>query len=111
MPVEFLQLLFFMMVGHALADYPLQGPFIAANKCRRTGDKHVPWWHALTAHALIHGGAVALVTGSVLLGVLETACHFAIDVLKNERKINIHTDQALHVLCKVVWASLAVTIF
>ncbi len=108
---EFLSILFFLIVGHALADYPLQGPFIAANKCRRTGDKHVPWWHALTAHAMIHGGAVALITGSALLGVLETACHFAIDFLKSERLIGINVDQGLHVLCKVMWAVLAVTIF
>jgi hypothetical protein len=54
------------LVGHAVADYPLQGDFLA-------------WTQALAAHALIHAGAVALATGSAALGVPEFACHAAID--------------------------------
>jgi hypothetical protein len=96
--------LFWMLVGHALADYPLQGPFLAEGKSRHTaiGAQFWPW--ALSSHALIHGGAVALATGSVVLGLCEAALHAWIDFLKCEGSITLHDDQLAHVACKVCWA-------
>lgn len=99
-------MLLLLLVGHALADYPLQGDFLALNKSR-TGPNLVPWWQALTAHALIHGGAVAVITGSWQLGFAETVIHAITDHLKCEKKIGINTDQAIHVACKVVWMAIA----
>ena len=63
----------------------------------------VPWYYILLAHAATHGAAVSLATGSTVLGAAEIACHFIIDWLKCERVTNIHVDQFLHLLCKVIW--------
>lgn len=97
-----IRLLFWLLFGHALADYPLQGDFLSRAK-RRDGVPGFPWWLALSSHALIHGGFTALITGSVLLGVAETINHFVIDYAKCQNKIGIVTDQALHVFCKVLY--------
>ncbi len=35
--------------------------------------------------------------------LLETSVHWVTDVAKCCRKIDVHTDQAIHVACKVVW--------
>ncbi len=101
-----LSILFLLIAAHALCDYPLQGQFLAAGKNHRSPLPGVPWPHALAAHALIHGGAVALVTGSPLLGMAETIAHAAIDWAKCDGRIGYHTDQALHLLCKVAWVIL-----
>lgn len=104
--------LFYLLAGHALADFPLQGEFIAKAKNRHTfngplGQKPMKvWLHALTAHALIHGGMVALITGSLWLGLAETAAHWLIDFGKCENWYGIHTDQGLHVGCKILWWAL-----
>jgi hypothetical protein len=100
-------ILFFLLVGHALADYPLQGDFLSQAKNRNTAIGKMFWLHALPAHSLIHGGFVALITGSVGLGIAETVIHGITDFLKCENKINIHVDQAIHILCKVLWVVIA----
>lgn len=102
--------LFLLIAGHALADFPLQGDFIAKGKNRHTpttappGQKWQPVWPlVLSAHGLIHGGVVALVTGIWWLGALEAVAHAVIDFGKCEAKYGIYTDQGLHMLCKLVW--------
>jgi hypothetical protein len=92
-----------LVVGHALADYPLQGEFLAEGKNRHTAIGKVFWPHALTAHALIHGGFVAVITGSAMLGAAETVIHWITDWLKCEGRISLNQDQAIHVACKAVW--------
>lgn len=97
---------FALLVGHAIADYPLQAGPMAVEKDRHSTSalqKAVPWYYWLTAHALIHGGAVFLITQSLFLGIAETVIHWFIDFAKCEKWINIHVDQGLHVLCKVAW--------
>lgn len=104
-------LFFWLLVGHALADYPLQGDFLARGKNRHLPAAYLPpgqvaqaiWPWCLTAHALIHAGAVAYFTGSVLVGVVELGLHWAIDFAKCESWTGIHTDQTLHVACKVAY--------
>jgi hypothetical protein len=101
--------LFFLLAVHALLDFPLQGDAVAINKNPNANtelQKHVPWYYWMGAHALIHGGGVALVTNSLWLGLAETTCHFLIDYGKCDKRYSIHGDQALHVLCKVVWVIL-----
>lgn len=101
-----LALVFWLLVAHFVADYPLQGDTTAREKNRHSTtelQKHVPWFYWLTAHALMHGGAVALITGSLTLGAAETLAHWLIDFGKCERWYSIHADQALHLGCKVVW--------
>lgn len=99
-------LFFYLLVVHALLDFPLQGDTVAVNKnpnAKTDLQKHVPWYYWMSAHSLVHGGGVALVTGSVWLGAAETLCHFMIDFGKCHRKYSIHGDQLLHFSCKVVW--------
>lgn len=100
-------MLFLLLAGHALCDYPLQGDFLAQGKNRHTTlgamERGTMWLHLLTAHALIHGGMVALVTGRADLGAAETVIHWLTDWAKCEGRIGFHTDQAIHVLCKLIW--------
>lgn len=106
---SFAPVLFLLLGAHALADYPLQGDFLAANKAR-SGPNFVPWWQALLAHAFIHGLFVALITGIWWLGLAEVAAHAITDHAKCEKRIGINTDQAVHVACKVAWAAIAVAL-
>lgn len=103
---DILQLFLLLLLGHALADYPLQGEFLARAKSRFSPVPGVPWYQALGAHAVIHGGAVAWITGSLLLAALETFSHMLIDDLKCGRRISYNLDQLLHVLCKGLWLAL-----
>src|SRR5438552_236937 len=98
------QILFLLAAGHAVADFPLQGAEMARAK-RPGGDPRIAWPMALGCHALVHGGAVALVTGLWWLGAAESASHAAIDGLKCRGWFGMKTDQALHLGCKLVWAA------
>ncbi len=106
--IEYFTLLFFLIVGHSLSDYPLQGDFLSAAKNRNTPIGKLFWPHALFAHSMIHGGFVAILTGSVWLGVAESVIHGATDWLKCENKISLNVDQAIHVTCKFIWAFLVI---
>lgn len=97
-----------MLAGHALADYPLQGDFLARAKNRAAPVAGVPWYQALGAHAIIHGGFVGIITGSPWLALAEVCIHAATDDAKCTGKIGFNTDQAIHVACKAVWAIVAV---
>jgi len=107
------RMLFALLIGHALADYPLQGAFLAKAKDRHSdsgamfAEKVAPkglWVHALSAHALVHAGAVWLITGSAFLGLVEFVLHWIIDFAKCERWTGFTTDQMLHVVCKIGYA-------
>ena len=104
----FLQLLFMMFVGHAICDYALQSDFIAEAKNPNTKVGKVFWEHVLTAHALIHAGAVYYVTQSLTLGVCEFVLHWVTDLLKCNNRITLNQDQAIHYWSKVVWAVITV---
>ncbi len=86
-PVGALTLLFALVIGHAVCDFPLQGEFLAAGKNRNVkmpdpeGEPFPGnlWAYCLSAHSLVHAGMVWLVTGSALFGLIEFACHWAID--------------------------------
>lgn len=92
-----------LVVGHCLADYPLQGDFLSRAKNHRSPVEGVPWWMALAAHSIIHGGIVWAVTGSLLLGVVETLLHAYIDWSKCEGLLDFRQDQLLHALCKIMY--------
>lgn len=104
--------LFWMLVGHALGDFALQTEWMVHGKSPGArplrdlaGRDELVWAHVLTAHCLIHGGAVALATGSVALGLAETVAHWIIDFGKCRRWYGFHVDQFLHLGCKLVWAA------
>lgn len=97
--MEALMMLALMLIGaHWLCDYPLQGQFLSDAKA--AGPLRL---YHLVAHAGIHGAAVALVTGSVGLGIAEWVAHTIIDQLKVEGKTTFAMDQSLHILCKLAW--------
>jgi hypothetical protein len=102
-----ISLFFQFLIAHAVADFALQGDAMGAGKNRHhtihtnKNGHFPPWYYWLLAHSLIHGGAVYLVTGSMILGMVETVLHALIDFAKCEDWINIHVDQTLHILCKV----------
>jgi len=103
-----MHILILLIFGHALADYPLQGDFLARAKNRTAPIPGFPWWQALTAHAVIHAGVVYLITGSAGLAAAELVAHWITDDLKCRGKIGLNTDQAIHIICKIVWAVIAV---
>lgn len=107
-------MLFFLLAGHALMDYSLQTEAMATCKSRRAKlplQRIVPWYYWLTAHAVLHGLAVGLIVRwfdydwplAVGFALAETGTHWFIDFLKCEQVFNIHIDQALHLVCKVIW--------
>ncbi len=103
--------LWWLIVGHFIADFVLQTETIALNK-RRVAGPHdrskvvaaVPWYFWMTAHAMTHGLAVFFVTYSSILAVVETVLHFFIDWGKCAGYYGLKVDQALHIACKIIWA-------
>lgn len=108
--IDILQLFGLLMCAHCLADYPLQGDFLSKAKNEVNPIPGVPWWQAMWAHSIIHGGFVGIITGSLALGIAETMFHNVIDRMKCRGMISYNTDQALHVLCKVLWLIIMVMV-
>jgi len=104
-----LALFFKYAIGHALGDFVLQTEVMARAKSRHYAaaaerSRDFPrWYYWLAAHALVHGGIVFAVSGSALLGCIETLLHAGIDFAKCEHKISFHQDQALHLACKIAY--------
>lgn len=106
-----MDLFFRLLIGHALADFALQSDAMAKGKNRHRKTEPPPgatyqpcWMYWLSAHALIHGGAVWAITGNVWIGLCETILHWVIDFGKCDNLYGIHEDQALHLLCKLTWS-------
>lgn len=95
-----------LVAGHVVADYPLQGDFLAKAKNRFAPIPGVPWYQALAAHATIHGAAVGIITGSPILAVCEAIAHALIDDAKCRGRLSYNQDQALHISCKALWAAI-----
>ena len=106
---EYLVLLGLLIFGHVLADYPLQGEFLAKAKNRKTPLYGTPWYQALGAHSAIHAGFVGIITGSLLLAVFEFIAHCIIDDLKCFNHLSFNQDQILHIACKIFWLYLLIT--
>ena len=108
---------FLFLCGHAFADFAIQSEWVATNKNRHVRDRYTPeerskmevvWPWLLTAHALHHGLAVFLISQKLSLGIAETVVHWLIDYGKCEKWYGFHTDQWLHIACKVLWTGLLV---
>jgi hypothetical protein len=100
--VQPLDLLILLLLGHFVADYPLQGDKMAVEKCPGK-DVTLSWRWWLSAHAGTHGFFVAILTGIPVLGLAEMACHFLIDFGKCRLGYRLIVDQALHWGCKLLW--------
>ena len=100
-------LLFF----HFLLDYPLQGDFLSKAKNHIAPIQHVPWYQAMFAHTAMHGFAVYWITNLWFLGAAEMLIHWWADYNKCKGELTYNVDQATHVVCKLMWACLAVYVF
>ena len=110
MPVaDGLDLLALLAMAHFVADFGLQNDRMAVEKCPGK-DVTLPWQWWLGSHAAIHGFFVAVLTGLPILGVAEWVTHAAIDIAKCRKHFGLKTDQSLHLLSKVIWTVLAVTV-
>lgn len=107
-----LALFFALVIGHAFADFPLQGEFLSRGKNRHNeppkladGKVSPPnlWIYLMTAHCLIHTGFVWVLTGSIIFALAELILHWVIDSLKCEGGTSFATDQWLHVISKAVY--------
>lgn len=115
-----LVLLFAFTIGHAFADFPLQGDFLSRGKNRNApppplaDGKACPanlWIYLMSAHCLIHAGFVWFISGYAILALAEFILHWAIDVAKCEGRTSFATDQWLHIATKaayvgILWAGL-----
>lgn len=105
-----LSVFFALAIGHALADFPLQGEYLANFKNRNHVDSEGlklsfgVWLPCMLAHCLIHAGMVWAMTGQVLLGLSELVLHFILDFLKCEGRMSFQVDQMMHYVCKLVYA-------
>ena len=113
--MQFIELIFWLIVGHAVADYALQSPYMAAAKSRHSSEGSGIWFWILFMHACVHGGMVAYATGYVYLGLAEIVLHMWIDYSKTEGRFGsgpkAHIrDQQLHILCKMLWAVITLTL-
>jgi hypothetical protein len=93
--------------AHFYFDYAGQGDFMARAKNRLAPIPGVPWHSVLTAHAAIHGTAVALITGLWPLFWTELAIHWMTDDAKCRGQISYRVDQFIHLCCKFVWYAIA----
>lgn len=105
-------LFFALSIGHAFADFPLQGDFLSRGKNRhmeppRLADgKESPsnlWMWLMSAHCLIHAGFVWLISGFFIFALAEFVLHWLIDVLKCEGRTSFATDQWLHLISKAAY--------
>lgn len=116
--IEIIKTLFLLFAGHALGDFALQNEFVATNKDPHSRDfmsqeqrahSLVIWPHLMTAHSLIHGALVYLITGKISLGIGEALLHWLTDYSKCQKWFNFHVDQMIHVLTKIFWVYLLAT--
>jgi len=103
------ELLFWLVVGHCVADYPLQGDFLSRAKNATNPIPGVPFWHALFAHAAIHAGVVMAATGSLMCALMELVLHAAIDDAKCRGYLTFNQDQGMHLLCKIAYVAILAT--
>lgn len=105
-----LMLLIALLTAHFFFDYAGQGDFMAKAKSAANPIAGVPWTQVLWAHAFIHGGAVALLTGIWWLVIPETLAHCATDHRKCLGHISYSADQAIHIACKFAWVAVFVLV-
>ena len=105
-------MLFWLIAGHAIMDFWAQSDSVAKMKNRHNdpakfcppGQKpQAMWFYALSAHAVMHGAMVMVVTQSLTFGLGETVLHWLIDFGKCENWYGIHFDQFLHIWLKIMY--------
>lgn len=104
------EILILLIAAHFICDFLFQTNDIAIGKDPTRDRYHlnIPWGYWMTTHALTHGVAVFLITQNIHLLILETVVHGYIDYFKCKKIYYIHTDQLLHIACKVLWVFLLI---
>ncbi len=92
-----------LLLAHFLADYALQGDFMAKAKNHKAPFPGVPWQTVLLSHSAIHAAAVYLITGSLIMGATELIGHALTDWAKCDGRIGYNTDQAIHIGMKAAY--------
>ena len=110
-----LVMFFALTIGHAFADFPLQGDFLSRGKNRngppmqladgKRGPENL-WVYLMSAHCLIHAGFVWIISGQVLLALAELVLHWSIDAAKCEGRTSFATDQWLHIITKAAYVGI-----
>ena len=95
-----------IILAHYIADYPLQGDFLAQTKGK--------YWYSLLAHSVIYGLTIALALKLLDLFAIWKAItliisHMVIDykkaTAKNKEKAlttYLYIDQALHIAINII---------
>ena len=95
-----------IILAHYIADYPLQGDFLAQTKGK--------YWYSLLAHSVIYGLTIALALKLLGLFTIWKAIaliisHMVIDykkaTAKNKEKAlttYLYIDQALHIVINII---------
>ena len=98
-----MEILFWLLVAHFMADYPLQSQEMGRFKNKKNqptppkGAKPVPVWFAyLSAHSFVHAGLAALVVGFPL-GLIIGVIHGMQDYLKCRIQYSPNLDQFIHI--------------
>ena len=110
MVISFLDVLILLTLAHFVCDFSLQTDRMALEKVPGR-DVTLDWRWWLLSHSATHGLAVALITGFPLLGLVELVLHAIIDWSKSRFRFSLLCDQALHIVCKCVWAFQVATFF
>ena len=112
--LDAIQVIFLLLAGHALMDYPMKGEFLSTCKNRHLlilrNDPTRPvqiWPWCMTAHCILHAAAVWAITGCFILCLVELALHWLIDLAKCEGKTTFVQDQFLHCICKIAYVGAA----
>ena len=93
----------YLIFGHFLFDYPLQGDFIASGKNHRNPIPGIPFYWPLIAHCFLHGVTVGFILNNYYLGGCEFVSHIIADYVKCEGLTTLDQDQLFHILCKSAW--------
>lgn len=101
---------FVLLFYHFLADFPLQGDYMAKAKIPLVNPPGI-WFFAMFGHSVIHAGFVFLATKQLSLALLQLVTHFAIDFGKcdgwfGEGSKAFVRDQVLHIAVLVLIALL-----
>ncbi len=100
-----MKIFFLLLCVHALTDFQLQNGAMWQRKRRSKRCGSGPcWWYWLTAHALICGGGVYVVTQCLPLAICEVFLHWMIDFYRGEEWINSNVDQSFHLACRIGYA-------
>ena len=101
--ITYLDILIPLVLAHFVCDFTLQPDRMALEKVPgRDVTLNWRWW--LLSHSATHALAVALITGFPFLGLAELVFHAIIDWSKSRFRFSLACDQALHIVCKIVWA-------